>query len=167
MKASGSLFLTQLFKIIIFQGLLLFDMFFIYISNVIPFSGLPLETSYPIPCPPASMRLLSHPPTHYCLSALAFPYTGASKFLSPRVSPPTDIQQGHPLPHMCPEPWIPPYVPFGWWSSPRELWRVWPVYSVAPPIVLKPPSAPSVLSPTTTSVCICQALAEPLRRQPY
>jgi hypothetical protein len=55
----------------------LLDIFFIYISNVIPFPGSLPEASYPIPSPPASMKVSSHPPTHFCLPALAFPYTGA------------------------------------------------------------------------------------------
>ena len=33
-----------------------------------------------IPVPPASMRVLPHPPTHSHLTVLAFPYTGASSF---------------------------------------------------------------------------------------
>ena len=43
-----------------------------------PFMASPLQTSYPILCYPASMRVLPHPPTHSCLTALAFLYTGAS-----------------------------------------------------------------------------------------
>ena len=38
-----------------------------------------LETPYPIPTPPASMRVLPHPCIHTHLPALAFPYTGASR----------------------------------------------------------------------------------------
>ena len=34
-----------------------------------------LETPYPLPSPPASMRVLQHTSTHSCLPALAFPYT--------------------------------------------------------------------------------------------
>jgi hypothetical protein len=30
-------------------------------------------------------------------------------------------QQCHPLPHMRLEPWVPPCVFFGWWSSSQEL----------------------------------------------
>jgi hypothetical protein len=33
------------------------------------------------PSPPASMRVLLHPPIHSCLTALAFPYAGASSLL--------------------------------------------------------------------------------------
>jgi hypothetical protein len=42
-----------------------------------PFLGSP-HTPNPIPSPsPASMRVFYHPPTHSCLPALKFPYTGA------------------------------------------------------------------------------------------
>jgi hypothetical protein len=54
----------------------LLHIFFIYISNVIPFPGTP-EVTYPILPPPAFMRVFPHPPTHSHLPALAFPYTGA------------------------------------------------------------------------------------------
>ena len=79
------------------------------------------------------------------------------------------------------EPQVPPCVFFGWWFSPRELWGYWLVHIVVPPMGLQTPSAPWVLSlapslGTLCSVqwmavsihfCICQALAEPLRRQLY
>jgi hypothetical protein len=56
--------------------------------------------------------------------------------------------------------------------------RVWPAVTVAPSMGLQTPSAPSGPSSTPPSssvqwlaasfhLCICQALAEPLRRQPY
>jgi hypothetical protein len=67
---------------------------------------------------------------------------------------------------------------FGWWFSP---WELWGLVHVVPPRGLQTPSAPWVLSlvpslGTLCSVqwlavsihfCICQALAEPLRRQLY
>ena len=43
-----------------------------------PFLVSPLQTPNSIPPYPASMRVLPHPPTHSCLTALAFLYTGAS-----------------------------------------------------------------------------------------
>jgi hypothetical protein len=36
-----------------------------------------------------------------------------------------DAQQGYPLLHMWLEPWVLPYVLFGWWFSPWELWKFW------------------------------------------
>ena len=93
----------------------------------------------------------------------------------------TDVQQGHPWLHMQLEPCFPPCVLFVWWFSPRELWRIWLVHIVVPPMGLQPHSTPSVLylSPplgnlcsvpwlaVSIPLCICQALAEPLRRQLY
>jgi hypothetical protein len=61
------------FFILIFFSFL--HIFFIYVSNVIPFT---LETPYLILPTLASMRMLPNPPTHSCLPALTFPYTGAS-----------------------------------------------------------------------------------------
>jgi hypothetical protein len=66
----------------------------------------PHRTPYPITPPPASMRVLPHPPIHSCLPALAFPYNGVS------IEPSQD--QGYPLlqyaagamgPSMC-TPWL-------------------------------------------------------------
>jgi hypothetical protein len=76
-----------------------------------------------------------------------------------------------------PEPSVPPCVLFGWFFSP---WEFWLVDIVTLPMELKMPSVPSVLSlipPLGTQcsdhwlalsiyLCICQALAEPLRRKP-
>jgi hypothetical protein len=84
-----------------------------------PFQVSPLETPYSIVPPPASMSVTPHPitpvfpPWHF--SALRH-----GTLLGARTAPPTDVQQGHPLLHMQPEPWVPPYVLFGWWSSPRQ-----------------------------------------------
>jgi hypothetical protein len=47
--------------------LLLLDIFFIYILNVVPFPGFPSENSLSPPQLPASQ------PTHSCFLALAFP----------------------------------------------------------------------------------------------
>jgi hypothetical protein len=87
------------------------------------------------------------------------------------------------------EPWDPPCVFFGSWFSPRELWRYCLVFLFlflffhidVPLMGLQTPLAPWVLSlapslGTLCSVqwmavsihfCICQAQAEPLRRQLY
>ena len=101
----------------------------------------------PHPCTPLS------PPSHS-------PTLGHQAFTGPRVSPPIDAQQGHPL------------------LSPWELWLV---DIVVLPMGLQTPSTSSVLSLTPLlgtpwSVqwlaanihhCLCQALAEPLGRQLY
>jgi hypothetical protein len=76
--------------------------------------------------------------------------------------------------------WVPSCVLFGCWFSLWELWGYWLVH-IVPPMGLQTPSAPWGLSlalslGTLCSVqwmavsihfCICQALAEPLRRQQY
>ena len=49
-----------------------------------PFQVSPSETPYPILPAPDSKRMLSQPPTHSSLLALAFPYTGASNTLRPK-----------------------------------------------------------------------------------
>jgi hypothetical protein len=119
---------------------------------------------------------LTHPPTPTSLS-WHFPSLGHWAFTKPRASPPTDAQQGH----LWLESWVAPCVLFGWWFSPWELWRVWLIDIVVLLMWLQTPSGPSVffLTPPlgslcsvqwlTTSIClcICQALAEPLRRQQY
>ena len=96
--------------------------FFIYISNVIPFPGIPLGATYPIPSPAASMRVFPHPPTSTSVPWHSFTL-GHPAFTGPRASPPIDARQGHPLLHMQLEPWVPPWVLFGWWFSPWELWQ--------------------------------------------
>jgi hypothetical protein len=49
----------------------LLDIFFIYISNGIPFLNFPSEN------PLSPPHLLAHQPTNFHFLALAFPYTGA------------------------------------------------------------------------------------------
>jgi hypothetical protein len=51
-----------------------------------PFLVSPLENHYPISPPFASMRLLLHLPTHFCLHTLAFPTLGHLGFTGPRAS---------------------------------------------------------------------------------
>jgi hypothetical protein len=107
----------------------------------------------------------------------------------PRGSPSTDVQQGHPLPHMWPEPWVPACVFFGWWSIPWELvgggvvvvsgllilllspWDCNPpppqlLQSLLQLLHWEPLSSVQWLAESFL-LCLCQALAEPLRRQLY
>ena len=134
----------------------------------------PLKIPYLLP-----LSLLNNPPTPDSWP-WNFPILGHRTFTGPRASPPIDDQLDHPLLHMQLEPWVPPYVFFGWWFSPRYLWGYWLVH-IVPPTELQTTSAPWVLSlaPSLGTLYsiqwmlvsihfhICQALEEPHRRQPY
>jgi hypothetical protein len=140
-----------------------------------------LETAYHILPPPVSMRVFLHPPIHSHLPALNSPTLGNLLSLHrTRTSPPINSWQGHPLLHMQLEP----CVILCWWLSPWEFWGgegVWLVDIAVLPVGLQTPSTPSVLSLTpllrtlcsvqwlsaNICLCICKALAGPLRRQPY
>jgi hypothetical protein len=75
---------------------------FIYISNVIPLPGFssakPLShhpspiTHHSSTITLAFVRVLPYPSTYSCLTAIAFPYTGASKPTGPRAPPHTDAR---------------------------------------------------------------------------
>jgi hypothetical protein len=78
------------------------DIFFIYISNVIPFPGfLTRKTPSPYALPHPAQQ-----PTHSCILALAFSTLGHKAFIGPRTSPPMpiDVLLGHLLLHMQLEP---------------------------------------------------------------
>jgi hypothetical protein len=149
------------------------DIFFIYISNVIPFPGFTSKKPHPNHLP-----LLTNPHTPASLSWDSHSL-GHQAFSGPRASPPFVAQQGNPLLHMQLEPWVPPCILFG--LVPGSSRGHWLVHIRVPPMWLQAPSATSVLSlasplGTLCSVqwlaesihlCICQALAEPLRRQLY
>jgi hypothetical protein len=69
------------------------------------------------------------------------PTLGHWAFIGPRASPLIDVQPGHPLLHMWIEPWVPPYILFGWWFNPWEVWGwVSLVDIVVHPIGLQTPS---------------------------
>ena len=76
--------------------------FFIYISNIFPFPGLPFRNSLPHLPIPASMRVLHHLPPPLFPHQHS-PTLGHRTPSGPKASPPTDVQQGHPLLHMQPE----------------------------------------------------------------
>jgi hypothetical protein len=63
------MYLKELFITFSFIYLFLLDIFFIYISNVIPFPGFPSKNSI--------SPHLAHQPTHSRFLALALHYTGA------------------------------------------------------------------------------------------
>ena len=120
----------------------LLDIFFIYISNVIPFPSSPTKNPPSFPSSPCS-------PTH----PLLLPGPGISLHWGIEPSqdqgtllPFIDDWLGHPLLHMHLEPWVPPCVFFGWWFSPWELWEYWLVY-----IVVSPTNTFSSLGPFSSS----------------
>jgi hypothetical protein len=99
---------------------LLLDIFFIYISNFMPFPGFPPKGPYSIPPPPHPPLWSPNPPTFASLSWHS-PTLGHRAFTGPRTSPPIDVRQVHSLLHMKLEPWVPTCVLFNWWFSPWEL----------------------------------------------
>jgi hypothetical protein len=134
--------------------------------------------------PPKIPYLLHLPlfPTHTLHSwSWHSPLLGHKTFTGPRASPPIDDSLGHPLLNIQLEPQIPPCVFFDWRFSSKELWGYCLVYIDVPPMGLQTPSAPWILSlaPSLETLCciqwmivsihfcICQTLAEPLRRQLY
>jgi hypothetical protein len=81
-------------KTIFFFFFYLLDIFFIYISNVVPFPGSPLLAKPPIPLPPppASVRVL--PPTPASLPWHS-PTLGHRTFIGPKTSAPIDDLEGY------------------------------------------------------------------------
>jgi hypothetical protein len=148
--------------------------FFIYISNVFPFLGLPFSNSLSH----ASSTCLSEgapPPTYSHLPALAFLYTGASNTLRPHSHwCPTKT-----LLHMRPAPQVAPCIYFNWWSSPQEFWDgsgllilLLPPWNCKHPQLLQSlfwllhlgvPHSVQWLAMIIV-LCICQAVTESLRR---
>jgi hypothetical protein len=159
------------------------DSFLLYISNVFLFPGLPFGNPQSYPPPSASMRVLPHPPTHAHLPALAFPYTRASntqraKGLSSNLCPTVPSSATYAArargPSMC-SLWLVVKFP----AAPG----LWPVHTVVPlphgaadPLssfstfcnfsLWNPPGSVQWLT-ASIHLCICQALAETLRRQLY
>ena len=139
-----------------------------------------------LPKPPILYSLLlllwgyspTHPPTLNSPSGHS-PTLGHRALTGPRASPHTDVRQQHSLLHMQLEPWIPSCVFFGWLFSPRNSgrWRGsgWSSYEATDPFISFSPfsnfsigNSCSVLwLAASIHLCICQVLAESLRRQLY
>ena len=124
---------------------------------VSPFQLSLSDIPYPMTSPPAPIRLLSHLPTPI-FPPWHSPTLGYQTPSGPMASPPTDVQQVHPLPHIWPEPQVPPCVFFAWWSSPWKLcWGVGggsgQLTLLFPPWVCKPPQ-------------LLQSLLQPLHPDP-
>jgi hypothetical protein len=132
---------------------ILLDIFFICISNFIPFPHFPSQNpsiQFPVP-------LLTSPTTPASLSWNS-PILGDQAFTRPRASPLIDVPPGHPLLHMQLKPWALLVCSFGWWFSPWELWGYWLAHIVVPPMGLQTPSAPSVLSNSSIGVSVLSAM---------
>ena len=141
-----------------------------------PFIVSPLKLPYSLPPP-----ILPNPPTTIPDPGLPLHWgIGPSQDPAP-ASPPIDDWLGYPLQHIHLEPQVLPGVFFDWGFSSKELLGYWLVHIDVPPMGLQTPSGPWALSlaPSlgtlctiqwmTVSIhfCICQELAEPLRRQHY
>jgi hypothetical protein len=82
-----------------------------------PFSRSPLQKpSIPDSFP---LSLWGCSPTHTTTPAFSPWHSPTLGQWTP--TEPTDVQQGHLLPHKWLESWVPPCVLFGWWSSPWVL----------------------------------------------
>jgi hypothetical protein len=78
------------------------DIFFIYISNAIPFPSFSSENPLSPPLPSAPQ------PTHSHSWFWHSPILGHRACTGPRASTPIDDQVGHPLLHILLEPQVPP-----------------------------------------------------------
>jgi hypothetical protein len=128
--------------------------------------SLPPRNTLSHPPRPASMRVFLHYHPHSHLPTLYSPtLRHLSISIGPRTSPPIDSWQGHRLLHMQLEP----CVLLCWWLSPWEFWEClvgW--YYCSSYGVANPFNSFSPFSETASiHLCMCKALAGPLRRQPY
>jgi hypothetical protein len=152
----------------------LIEHFFLYISNVIPFPGFPLETPYPrtLPCFYEGAPQLTYPlllprsdiPLHWGIKSSQ----DQGPFLLLMLSSATYAAGAM----------VPPCVLFDWWFIPWELLEICLV-DIVLPMELQTPSAPAVLFLTpplrtpcllqwlavSICLCICKTLAESLSRQ--
>ena len=151
-----------------------------------PFQVSPWETPYPILSPPVCMRVFPHTATPI-LQPRHSPTLGHQTPSGPRNPSPTDVQQVRPLPHMWPVPWVTPCVFYGWLSSLPGAGggeggvggQSYLLTLLLPPWGCKPPQLlhsllqlfhhrhPRLMVGCELLLCICQTVAEPLRRQPY
>jgi hypothetical protein len=137
-------------------------------------------SSFPLRNPPttSSLPVLTNSPTPVSLSWYS-PTLGHWDFTRPRASPLADVPQDHPLLHkyVWSHGFLHVYTLVGG-LVPGSSRGYWLVYIVVLPMGLQTPSAPWVLSlasplgilcfvqwmAVSIHFCICQALAEPLKR---
>jgi hypothetical protein len=115
--AFDDFFLLLFLRVVIFILFFKLSIFFIYISNVIPFphSTHPWHLSHSLsPC----FYKGTPTPSHTLPSSLSSLNWGIYwAFIGPRTSPPIDVWQAHSLQHMQLEP----CALLCWWFSPWEL----------------------------------------------
>ena len=90
-----------------FLKIFLLNIFFIYISIVVPFPGLPFGNPLSHSLSSCLYEGAPHPHTHSCL-----PVLGHQTSSGPRAAAPTDVQQSHPLPRTWWELWVLPCALF-------------------------------------------------------
>ena len=135
----------------------LFDIFFIYISNVIPFSSFPpswkhpITSSYPVPIWGCSS---TDPPTHTSPPLIPLYWGIYLAFIGPRTSTSIDACQGHPLLHIQLESCVLLY----WWVIPLEFWGIWLVDIIGLSMGLQTLSTLSILflTPLLGTLCSVQ-----------
>jgi hypothetical protein len=97
----GTFLLTHSQKVFFFFFYWIFSSFTFQVLST--FQVFPPEPPYPISPSPTSMRVLTHPPTPIILPWHLLTL-GHGTPTGSRTAPPTVVQQGHPLPHVRPEP---------------------------------------------------------------
>ena len=156
---------------------LLLYIFFIYISNVIPFPSFPSRNCISHLLYPCFYEVSPQPSTH--------PYTPGSLLWHSYTLGASSLHRNKGLSSLWwpTKPFSGKYVAvvkshsiwtLGWHFCPRELCGVWLVYIIVFPMGLQSPSAPSVFSLTpplgpqcsvqwldgSTCFCVCEALAQ-------
>ena len=123
------------FKVLIWNFSNIFIGYFLYIHfKCYPLSWFPLWKT-PSPYPPSPCL----PTQPLQLPGPGIPPTLSHRtFIGQSASPHIDVYLGHSVLYMQLEPRVSPYVLFGWWFSPWELWGYWLVHIVVPPIGLQP-----------------------------
>ena len=129
---------------------LLLGIFFIYISNVFSFPGLPFRNLLSHHSPSPCFYKGTHPPTQTLLSSLpGIPLHWGNKHPQARGSLLPLMSNKEILCLIC-RTINPSMCTLGWWSSTQELLGIWLV-DTASAMRLQTPSVPSVPSPNPPS----------------
>ena len=110
------IYTMECYSALFYFSVFLLDIFYIYISNIIPFPGIPSENPIPHPSP-----LLTNPGTPSSLSWHS-PTLGHQTFIGQTASPLIDVPQVI-LCYIFSWRQGSLHVYSGWWFSPWELWE--------------------------------------------